>query len=232
MYTFKSRVRFSECDSSGVMTWVALINYLQDCCTMQAEDLDIGIDYLKENNMGWFLTNWDVSVIKMPCIGEEISITTWPYKFAGFIGFRNFEVKNSADEVIAYADSIWILMNLDKQAPTRLPDVMQEKYTKEPALATNDMIRKLKANEAGELALEFVVDKMYLDTNFHMNNSYYVQGAIEAAGNESFHRLAVEYKKSAQYQDVVRCMVADIEGGRQVDMVDAAGEAYAVVQLL
>lgn len=231
MYTFKSRVRFSECDSAGRMTWVALINYFQDCCTLQAEDLGIGISYLKENQLGWFLTNWDVHVESMPMIGEEISVITWPYKFTGFLGYRNFEVRNSSDEVIAYADSLWILMNLGKNMPSRLPELMKERYTTDPALETNDMERKISVSGSDETALEFVVDRMYLDTNYHMNNSYYVQGAMEAAGLKNVSELVVEYKKQAKYQDVVRCVTAPIDGGMQVDMVDENGEPYAVVRM-
>ncbi|MBR1571867.1 MAG: acyl-[Lachnospiraceae bacterium] len=230
MYTFKSRVRFSECDSEGRLTVIGLINYLQDCCTMQAEDLDIGISYLKEQDLGWFLTNWDICIKEMPFIGEEIYVSTWPYKFAGFIGSRNFKVENAQGELLAYADSLWVLMNLKKQAPNRLPELMKERYTTDPALETNDMKRKLQPTGSDKVALEFKVDKMYLDTNFHMNNSYYVQGAMEAAGAKKFREIVVEYKKSAQYQDYVKCVVGDIDGGTQVDMISDAGDIYAIVQ--
>ncbi len=230
MYTFKSRVRFSECDSDGKLTTIGLINYLQDCCTMQAEDLDIGISYLKEQDLGWFITNWDICINDMPSIGEEIYVSTWPYKFSGFIGYRNFKVENASGDLLAYADSLWVLMNLKKQAPSRLPDLMKERYTTDPALETNDMKRKLKPTGSDNIALEFKVDKMYLDTNFHMNNSYYVQGAMEAAGVKGYREIIVEYKKSAQYQDCVKCAVGQIDGGTQVDMLNGAGDIYAIVQ--
>ena len=57
MYELKSRVRYSEADENGVLSMQGLMNYLQDCCTMQAEDLGIGLSYLRENHSGWMVTS-------------------------------------------------------------------------------------------------------------------------------------------------------------------------------
>ena len=45
MYTFESRVRYSEVDHTELITLPAIINYFQDCSTFQSEDLGVGIDY-------------------------------------------------------------------------------------------------------------------------------------------------------------------------------------------
>ena len=46
MYSFDSRVRYSEVDQNQELTTTGIINYLQDCSTFQSEDLHLGIDYL------------------------------------------------------------------------------------------------------------------------------------------------------------------------------------------
>ena len=33
MYSFDSRIRYSECDETARLDYVALVNYLQDCST-------------------------------------------------------------------------------------------------------------------------------------------------------------------------------------------------------
>ena len=50
MYTFDSRVRYSETDSGGKLTMASLINYFQDCSTFQAEELGVGVEYLRALN--------------------------------------------------------------------------------------------------------------------------------------------------------------------------------------
>ena len=47
-YTFRSKVRYSECDREGRLTPFSVINYFQDCSTFQSEDLGVGVKYLSE----------------------------------------------------------------------------------------------------------------------------------------------------------------------------------------
>lgn len=50
IYTFDSRVRYSEVDHQGTLTLPALMNYLQDCSTFQSEDIGVGLSVLRERN--------------------------------------------------------------------------------------------------------------------------------------------------------------------------------------
>ena len=51
MYTFESRVRYSETDCEGKLTMASLINYFQDCSTFQSVDIkysvSLQIKYMK-----------------------------------------------------------------------------------------------------------------------------------------------------------------------------------------
>ena len=49
MYTFDSRVRYSETGEEGLLSLPAIVDYFQDVSTFQSEDLGIGIDFLKED---------------------------------------------------------------------------------------------------------------------------------------------------------------------------------------
>ena len=58
MYTFESRIRYSETDSEGKLTMAALINYFQDCSTFQSEDLGLGVECLNREHLVWVLSSW------------------------------------------------------------------------------------------------------------------------------------------------------------------------------
>ena len=89
MYSFESRVRYSEIDSQGKLSIHSILNYLQDCSTFQSEQLGVGIECLKENHMVWVLSFWQVDILKYPVLGEEIEIGTLPYEIKGFLYERN-----------------------------------------------------------------------------------------------------------------------------------------------
>ena len=44
MYEFNSRVRYSEVDSESRLTWLALMDYFQDCSVFHSESVNLGID--------------------------------------------------------------------------------------------------------------------------------------------------------------------------------------------
>ena len=46
-FSFDSRIRYSEVDSSCRLSLTGLTNYFQDCSTFQSEDLGIGTTVLK-----------------------------------------------------------------------------------------------------------------------------------------------------------------------------------------
>jgi medium-chain acyl-[acyl-carrier-protein] hydrolase len=56
MYSFNSRVRYSEVNSEKELTLPSLLDYLQDCCTFQSEDLEIGVDYLAKEQVACSFT--------------------------------------------------------------------------------------------------------------------------------------------------------------------------------
>ena len=90
MYTFDSRIRYSEVDSEGRLTMSSLINYFQDCSTFHSEDLGLGVEYLKGQHLVWVLCYWQITVNRYPGLGERVTIGTFPYDMKGFLGYRNF----------------------------------------------------------------------------------------------------------------------------------------------
>ncbi len=96
MYQFESRVRYSEVDSERHLTLPAVMDYLQDCCTFQSEDMNIGVEYLAEQKQAWVLSSWEIKIRRYPVMGEKICVETWPYAFKGFYGYRNFRRRDDA----------------------------------------------------------------------------------------------------------------------------------------
>ena len=54
MYSFDSRIRYSEVDSKGTLNWLALMDYFQDCSVFHSESLHIGVDYLADHHLAFF----------------------------------------------------------------------------------------------------------------------------------------------------------------------------------
>lgn len=121
MYQFESRVRYSEVDSERHLTLPAVMDYLQDCCTFQSEDMNIGVEYLAEQKQAWVLSSWEIKIRRYPVMGEKICVETWPYAFKGFYGYRNFRITNGQGEELVLANSVWVYMDMERDAPDAHP---------------------------------------------------------------------------------------------------------------
>ena len=232
MYSFDSRIRYSEVDSQGEITLTAILDYFQDCSTFHSEDLGLGIGYLMEQQVAWVLSAWQIEVKRYPKLGEKVVVGTWPYDFKGFFGYRNFTMESEAGELLAYANSVWVLLDLKKARPTRILPEMAEAYKLSPKLPVEWDSRKISLPESMEKKEAFPVHKYHIDTNQHVNNGKYVSMAQEYLPQGfKIGKMRAEYRKAAVYGDMICPFVVQEPGKVTVNLADKEGKPYAVVEL-
>lgn len=204
MYVFDSRIRYSETDCEGKLTLESLLDYFQDCSTFHSEDLGLGIQYLKENNLVWVLSTWQIVVERFPNLCEKVTVGTFPYEFKGCFGYRNFFMKDKAGNYIAKANSLWTLLNTDGFKPMHPTEEMRRKYKLEEKLPMNYEGRKILVKENGRFEEKIVVRPQHLDTNHHVNNGQYVRMALEFLPEAfAITQMRAEYRKQALLHDVL-----------------------------
>lgn len=232
MYSFNSRIRYSEVDNRGQVTLPSIIDYFQDCSNFQSEELGVGIDYLTERGLAWVLSSWQIEVDRYPKMGEYVKISTWPYDFKGFFGYRNFTMETEEGELLAYANSIWTLLDTKSGKPARNSQALQDVYELSEQFAMECDSRKVPFPEKMEAREPFPVHKYHIDTNQHVNNGKYVSMAQEYIPiNFEIRKLRVEYRRAAVYKDMIFPFVA-VEGEKiTVKLADEEGKPYAVVAL-
>lgn len=231
MYKIDTKVRYSECGEDGKMKLSSMINHFQDSSSEHSESLGVGMDYLKAKKRAWILNSWQIVVERYPKVHEEIEVTTWPTGFKGVFGPRNFCMKTSEGEMLAYANTLWVYMDLEKKMPAKPCEEEKELYGTEPPLEMEYASRKIKLPEEAKEVDTLFVRKYHIDTNSHMNNCHYVQLAMEVLPDEfAARQIRVEYKKSAVYGEKIILKTAMEEERIVVELCDAHGELYAVVE--
>lgn len=232
MYSLESRVRYSEIDSNGELSLQSVLDYFQDSSTFHSEDLGVGLEYLDKRNMVWLLSGWQIVVERYPKLGEYIKIFTFPYEFKGFIGFRNFYMEDKEGNKIAYANSIWTLMNLETMKPERISDEMKEKYILSEKLPMEYAPRKIEITDRGEQKETIVIKNHHLDTNHHVNNGQYLRIAMDYLPvGTVIRQMRAEYKKSALLGDFVVPFVKKDNGRYTILLSRENSEIYAIIEL-
>jgi acyl-ACP thioesterase len=231
MYTFDGRIRYSECDSEGRLTLTSLLNYFQDCSTFQSEDLGVGVSYLKERHLVWVLASWHIVMEQTPHLLDEVEIGTFPYAFKGFLGNRNFFMRNREGFYLAKADSLWTLICTDTGKPTRIPEEVLGAYHTEQKLDMDYLPRKILIPDGGTQAEAIEVKKHHLDTNKHVNNGQYIDMAALCLPTYFVpDALRAEYKRQAWLGDVLFPYVYAGQSKYWVSLRDAGGIPYCNVE--
>ena len=232
MYSFDSRVRYSEVDLNCNMDLSTIINYFQDCSCFQSETLGVGVEYLKNCNCAWLLNSWQIIVNRYPTFAEEITTGTWAHGFDSVYGYRNFIMKNKDGEILAVANSNWIYVDLNTAHPLKLTDEITQMYPIEPKFEGMEYAnRKLLAPKNYEEYEPFPVLLHHIDSNQHVNNGQYIKMAQQYLPNNfKIWQMRAEYKRQALLGDVLTPRVTISDQLCTVALVNTDGKPYCVIE--
>ncbi|MGN0159412.1 MAG: acyl-[acyl-carrier-protein] thioesterase [Brotaphodocola sp.] len=234
MYSFKSRVRYSEVDHERKLTMTAIINYMQDCSTFHSEALGVGIDYLAPLHRAWFLSSWQIVIERYPMLGEEITVSTWPYAFKGIYGMRNFTIQDKEGNYLVKANSVWFFFDTEAGKPVRIEEQYADVYRKEEEkkLDMEYAPRKIAVPDTWTAGEPVTVMRHHIDTNHHVNNAQYVEIAREMLPREEkIREVRVDYKKAAVLGDVMFPRISCQDRCDIISLCDEEGNPYAVIWL-
>ena len=204
MYSFKSRVRYSEIGYDKRITLPSIIDYVQECSTFQTESLGIGMDYFDRIKRAWVLSSWQIIINEYPLFNEEIIISTWPYEFKGLYGYRNFLMQDSQNKTLAYANSVWVYIDTETGLPTRIDKNLSKVFTLEEKLDMDYAPRKISIPNHMKSFDPFPVVRANIDTNKHVNNGQYVlMGEEFLPDNFKVRQMRADYRKAAKLGDFI-----------------------------
>ena len=234
MYSFQSKVRYSECDDTGRLSVVAMVNYLQDASTFQSEELDRGFASLRDRGIAWILANWRIEVDRLPRLGERIEVSTWCYEMTRSHALRRFAITDEAGREVVRADSQWFALDTTSGHVTRVPDDQRAYLSAEPRGDMGPLGRRIRPEGPGTPVSPARVRAHNLDTNHHMNNAQYVMFAAEALGDAVLSRtrgcVSVLYRQMAHLDDLLVPVAYPCERGWDVELTDGSGGTYALVR--
>lgn len=232
MYTFNTRLRYSELDSNLKLPLVSLVNLFQDCSTFHSESIGKGIEYLYSHNKVWIICAWQIEIYDQPGLLEDISVNTWPYKFDSLFGYRNFTLTNSYGKVYAAANSIWNLLNTVSLHPEKITSEDSDGYILEEPYDMAYMPRKIKYNNINfEKTNPIPVVDAHLDSNKHVNNGQYLSIADGILPKEfTYNRVRGEYKKSALPGDIFYPQIQIDNNIATVLLCDNNDKIYTTIQ--
>ncbi|MFT8315688.1 MAG: acyl-ACP thioesterase domain-containing protein [Clostridium sp.] len=216
VYEESYKVRHYEADRNGRVFIATFVNYFEDLSLNHSESLDMGIEYLLENNIAWVVYKWDININKYARLGEELRVRTWAHSVRRFYAYRKFEIINSLGETIVTANSLWFMINMKRRRPCKIQGEIIEKFGLTEKDNTPIEFEKLRKPSNITAEKTFFVRYSDIDTNKHVNNVKYVSWALETIpkeiiNNYKLKQLRIDYDKETAYGEAVKVLGETIE---------------------
>ena len=208
-FTRDFRIGLSMLGQSTYISNKGFLSILQDIAEMHSASVGYGVTDIDKTNYSWALLNWKIQFFNRPKYGETLTIKTWSRYSSKLYCYRDFEIYDSNQKLIAIASSKWVLIDVSKGRIAKLEDELMELYNPENKSVFNIVeIDKISEPTSIDNTINYRIRKADIDVNNHVNNLCYVDIALEAfpgSTNEfnSCNNFEIMYKHQIRIDDEV-----------------------------
>ena len=202
-----------EIGINNKLTNYGILAFLEDIAGIHSDNVGYGVKDVAEKKKAWILMDWKLQVIKRAGFGEKIIVKTWAKTMSKpqFYTYRDFEVYNEKEELIAIATSKWVFLDIEKERISKIDLEVLKLYNPDDKRVFGiEEIEKINIPDNFENVTEYQVKRFDIDVNRHMHNLNYINLAYEALPEEvyntqEFDNVRVSYKHQIKLGDNVKC---------------------------
>ncbi len=102
-----------ECNPQAMMPLTLLANRVIETATYHANELGVGYARLLKDGKAWVLSRLSIEMQRWPAVSEDYSLRTWIEGFNRHFSERDFEITDGNGNVLGYARSIWMAIDIN-----------------------------------------------------------------------------------------------------------------------
>ncbi len=184
IFTKKFEISFADINENNKLSNKGILRLMQEIAGIHSGTVGYGLNDMPKTHFGWVILNWKLRVFSRPKWNTVLTINTWSRKITPLFAYRDFEIYDDKNNLVAIATSKWILFDVYKQSICKItPDI-----------------------ENLNFVYEYKIGRRDIDTNHHVNNINYLDYAYEAIPQEKlldFSNIEIMYKHEARIGDTI-----------------------------
>lgn len=208
-------------NSEGYLKNKYLLGLMFEVSFDQAEEIE---DEKIMEDKRWIVYSWDIKIEKPIKAKDKIKITTFAIDMNKFYAYRNFFIEKDG-EIIAKAYCVFLLFDIKKMRPVKIPKEIASAYQKE------NPIYKEKNHQYDKNfgSLEKIqIRRADLDSNYHVNNASYMDllGEISGIKDQDVEYINIVYKNEIRDKKYVLGQKCESKNETSYQLVDENGKIY------
>lgn len=209
-------------NSEGYLKMRNLLGLMFEVSFAQAEKIE---DKKLMEDKRWIVYSWDIKLDEPIKAGDRIEIATFSVGMKKFYAYRNFTIKRN-DKTIGLAYCVFLLFDLKKLRPIKVPKTLEEAYQSEKAIYLG---QNPDYSEGFEFSKKIYIRKNDIDGNYHVNNAAYMDIIREISNikDQDIGYLKIVYKNEIRKKDYVIGKLSNKKLEESFKLVDDNDKTYS-----
>ena len=186
------QVRADEVGPDKRMKVPSIIKLMQEGSMQNSLDHQFSVWDLEKERISWVLLRKKLNITSYPTLSQEVKLVTYPIMTEKVLASRDFKIYDLEDNLLAYASSVWTLINLDTRRLQRIPERFRALIAPEDENLLESPPSKILKPETEDFKKEFTASWYDTDWNEHVNNIFFVKSMIESTPHEMLKTKSIK----------------------------------------
>ncbi|MEL7148063.1 MAG: acyl-ACP thioesterase domain-containing protein [Bacteroidota bacterium] len=170
------RIRIAEVDSTGTMSFHALLNLMQEVAWNNSEELGYSVYHLMEKGLSWVVNRMQFTVKRYPRHYERVIVKSWPSGVDRLFTYRDYQVFDTNGEMMVSGTSSWLILDIEKRKPAAIKGNFDLVFPKDVPRVALDKTKIGVVDSANSTSR--IVGYTDTDANQHTTNARYIEWAL------------------------------------------------------
>lgn len=209
VFTQPFDIQSHHIDQNFEITLHYLLGCMQQAADMHVDQCHIGWNDMNAKGCFWAIYRMGLRIVRMPRKYDTILVSTWANPPQNLIQPRSFKVTDQNGQTIAYAQSLWVILDNQNFNLQKVEDVVGQDIPY--LMGENEPYKiplKIGPINTKDLEPAAIRNVLYsdIDTNRHVNNANYPRWLIDSYSADFLqsHRISeivINYTKQARLGD-------------------------------
>lgn len=236
----KYKIGLREVGIKNKLTNYGILAFLEDIATYHSGLVGYGVEDIEKNKGAFLILDWNLEVYNRLKFNDTIKVKTYalPIEKPCFHCYRNFDIYDVNDELIATATSKWLFYNFEQHKIVKLDkDILKLFETEGDLKKAEEKITKLQEPKSFEKMIEYQVQRSNIDVNMHMNNLVYLKLANEILPEDVYfadelNNLRITYKHQIRLGEIVKIYYTMVDNKHIVTIKNnEESKIHAIVEM-
>lgn len=138
-FIYEAKVLPKHIDPNNHLNNIVYLQWMQDIAIAHVKANGV-FDITETNGLTWFAKKHTIEYLAQGFLGDDIVVVTWVENITKISTFRKYHIYRKSDKaLLCKADTLWVMVNVQKGRPAKIPAELVEIFDKYNSFEIEDI---------------------------------------------------------------------------------------------